>query len=286
MKLSREAIVGIDLGGTNVRVGKVRGGKLQRHHAQRITGHDSEEHVLAEIFQATDRVFDEEVVGIGCCVPSVVDIDRGIVYSPENIPSWRQVYLKDAIERRYHVPAYINNDANAFVLGEFYYGQGRGFQNIVGLTLGTGLGGGIIIDGHLYCGNNCGAGEIGSIPYRDSTLENHCAGPFFKQRAGESGEGIFVRAQQGEPEALELYRAYGIELGYAVMIVLYAFDPDLIVFGGSISQAYSFFEGGLRERLRDYEYQHSLERTMITCSRIENVALLGAAALYLDAFGR
>jgi glucokinase len=285
MNRSSEAIIGIDLGGTNVRVGKVRGGELERHHTQRISGHESEEHVLEEIFQATDQIFDKEVVGIGCCVPSVVDVDRGIVYAPENIPSWRKVYLKDAIEKRYDVPAYVNNDANAFVLGELHHGEGRGYQNIVGLTLGTGLGAGIIIDGHLYCGNNCGAGEIGSLPYKDSTLETHCAGPFFKSRAGEAGESIFDRAQQGDSKALEIYHAYGIELGYAVMIVLYAFDPDLIVFGGSISRAFSLFEGGMRERLRDYEYQHSLERTVITCNRIENVALLGAAALYLDALG-
>jgi len=286
MNRSQEAIVGIDLGGTNVRVGKVRGEELERRHAQRISGHESKEHVLEEVFQATDQVFDEEVVGIGCCVPSIVDVDRGIVYAVENIPSWRRVFLKDEIEKRYDVPAHVNNDANAFALGELHFGQGRGYRNIVGLTLGTGLGAGIIIDGHLYCGSNCGAGEIGSLPYKDHTLEHYCAGQFFKSKTGESGEMIFEQAQQGDPHALQIYHEYGSEVGHAVMTALYAYDPELIVLGGSISKAYAFFESGMRERLKDYDYQHALERLVIENTENENIAILGAVALFLEAGNR
>lgn len=281
--MSSEAILGIDLGGTQVRVGKVRAGELERWEAARITGQERAEVVLDEIFGTIDRVLDREVIGIGCGVPSLVDVEHGIVYSVENIPSWREVPLKDEIESRYGLPAYINNDANAFAVGELHFGKGRGYRNMVGLTLGTGLGAGVIVDGRLYCGANCGAGEVGAIPYRDHTIEHYSSGAFFQREAGVSGEVVSRRAREGDEESLRLFEAFGFELGYAVMVALYAYDPELIVLGGSISRAWPLFEKGMRERLKEYGFQHALERVRIEASEIEHVAILGAAALYLDA---
>jgi glucokinase len=281
--VTNEAVLGVDLGGSRVRVGKVRAGALERHEARRISGHARRDVVLGEIFQAVDQVFDDDVAGIGCGVPSVVDVGRGVVYAVENIPSWHEVPLKDELERRYGVPAAINNDANAFAVGELHFGKGRGRRNLVGMTLGTGLGAGVVIDGRLYNGANCGAGELGAIPYREGSIEQYCAGPFFEREAGVGGNVVFQRAREGDAEALRLFAAYGRELGYAVMVALYAYDPELIVLGGSISRAFPFFERGLRERLREFAYQHALERLEIACSEIEHVAVLGAAALYLNA---
>jgi glucokinase len=281
-----EAILGIDLGGTNVGVGKVRGGELEAHHVQRIAAHEEEARVLEQILQASDRVFDSEVAGIGCGVPSLVDVEQGIVYSVVNIPSWREVHLKEALENHYGVPAFINNDANTFALGELYFGKAQGYRNVVGLTLGTGLGAGVIIDGRLYSGSNCGAGEIGEVPRGEHNIEYYCSGQFFLREAGMSGETVFKRAQEGDRQALELFESFGLELGYAIMTVLYAYDPELIVLGGSISKAFDLFEGGMREQLKQYAYQHALERLVISRSETENVAVLGAAALYLDAGDR
>ena len=278
-----QAIVGVDLGGTQVRVGKVRGEGLQRHHAARISGQESAQVVLDEVCAAIDAVFDGDVRGIGCGVPSVVDLERGVVYTVENIPSWREVPLKAVLESRYRVPAYVNNDANAFAVGELHFGRGRGRRNMVGMTLGTGLGAGVVVDGRLYSGSNCGAGELGAIPYREQTIEYYCSGAFFQRRAGVAGDLLFERATQGDAEAKRLYDEFGFELGHAVMVALYAFDPELIVLGGSISRAYDLFAPGMRRRLREFAYPHALERLEIAHSEIENAAILGAAALYLDA---
>lgn len=280
---AQQAILGIDLGGTRVRVGKVRAGELERSAASPISSRERAEVVAGEVYRTIDGVFDDEVAGIGCGVPSVVDLERGVVYNVENIPAWREVPLKDELESRYGVPAYVNNDANAFAVGELYYGKGRGYHNLVGVTLGTGLGAGVIIDGRLYSGANCGAGEIGAMPYRDGTLEHYCSGAFFQQRAGVAGEVVYRRAQAGDEEARGLFAEFGHELGHAVMTVLYAYDPELIVFGGSISAAFDLFEAAMRERLREFAYPHTIDRLVITRSEIENVAILGAAALYLDA---
>lgn len=277
------AILGIDLGGTNIRLGKVCNGKVVRYHAQRISSKAAEEVILGEMYQAIEAVMDDEVVAIGCGVPSVVDVEAGIVHAVENIPSWTRVPLKARLEERFRLPVLINNDANVFALGELLFGLGRGLKNMVGMTLGTGLGTGVIVDGRLYCGANCGAGEIGSIPYRQGSIETYCSGEFFKRESGESGDAIFERAQQGDEQALELFEAYGRELGQAVMTVLYAYDPELVVLGGSVSKGFSLFEAGLRKRLEDFDYQHSLGRTSITCSEVEHVAILGATALHLEA---
>ncbi|MDX1500721.1 MAG: ROK family protein [Thermoanaerobaculia bacterium] len=279
------AIVGIDLGGTNVRVGRVRGAELEQVEARQISSEAAADRVLQEILDSVDRVLDDTVVGIGCGVPSLVDVDRGTVYSVENIPSWKEVPLGDELEARYGIDAFINNDANAFAVGELYFGKARGYRDIVGLTIGTGLGAGIVVDGRLYGGSNCGAGEIGAMPYRGQKIESYCSGEFFQREAGEAGHLIFARAERGEPEAQRLFHRFGVELGHAILTVLYAYDPELLVLGGSISKAYRWFEGGLRERLADYAYPHALERLEIAVSEVENIAVLGAAALYLDARG-
>lgn len=280
--MSDQAIVGVDLGGTQVRVGKVRGDRLERQHSTPISGQESADTVLGEVCAAIDAVFDGEVRGIGCGVPSVVDLERGVVYTVENIPSWREVPLKDELERRYAVPAYVNNDANAFAVGELHFGKGRGRRNLIGMTLGTGLGAGVVVDGRLYSGSNCGAGELGAIPYREHTLEYYCSGAFFA-RAGVAGHEQQRRAERGDAEARRLYDEFGFELGYAVMVALYAFDPELVVLGGSVSRAFALFAPAMWRRLGEFSYPHALARLEIAPSEVEHVAILGAAALYLDA---
>jgi glucokinase len=281
--MAGETFVGVDLGGTNIRVGQVKAGIVTARAERKISGKAAEDVVLKEIFETIDEVIGDGAAGIGIGVPSVVDVERGIVYTVENIPAWREVHLKDKLESRFGCPAHVNNDANAFALGELHFGKGRGFRDLVGVTIGTGLGSGIIIDGRLYSGPNCGAGEIGAIPYRDSTLEQYAAGPFFVREAGVGGEVVFQRAQGGDPEALRLFHAFGLELGHALLTILYAYDPELIVLGGSIAGALPFFESGVREKLKSFAYQHVLEKLVIARSETEDVAILGAAALCIDA---
>jgi glucokinase len=281
--MAAAAIVGVDIGGTSVRAAKVRDGAIITRAERRIPGQAAADVVLGEVLATVAEVVDDEVSGIGCGVPSVVDVERGIVYDVQHIPAWREVHLKEAFETRFHREAFINNDANAFAVGELYFGRGRGHRDLVGVTLGTGLGAGVIIDGRLYSGHNCGAGEIGAIPYRDGTIEQYCASHFFRREAGAGGDVIAERAASGDAAALGVLHAYGRELGHAVMTILYAFDPEIVVLGGSIAGAFRFFEAGLRERLREFAYQHALARLTIACSEVADVAILGAAALYIDA---
>ncbi len=281
--MSDGTVLGVDLGGTTVTVGAVVGESLQRVTSRRISARAAEEVVLAEVVDAIAELFDESVRGIGCGVPSVVDVETGVVYDVENIPSWREVPLKAALEQRFGVPSYVNNDANAYVVGEFIFGKGRGFRHLVGITLGTGLGVGVITNGTLYAGANCGAGEIGVMPFKEHTVEAYAAGQFFPRECGVTGEVAYRRARDGDPEALGWFESFGAEVGDAIMIVLYAFDPEAIILGGSIARAFDLFERGMRERLQSFAYPHVVERLVIEPSELENAAVLGAAALFYDA---
>ncbi len=284
--MAEPTIIGVDLGGTKVSVGAVTGGLARHIERREVPAAEAAGVVLQTIIDTIDEVFDPSVVGIGCGVPSVVDVEKGIVYDVENIPSWQEVHLKTALEDRFGVPASVNNDANAFVVGEFVFGKGRCFQNVVGMTLGTGLGTGVIVAGRLYSGGNSGVGEIGMMDHKGLTLEEHCSGPFFVREFGVGGDVMYRKAEEGDAEALAAFQHYGRELGEAVMIALYAYDPDALFFGGSISAAHRFFEDGLRESLDRFAYPRVIERLVIDRSELDNAAVLGAAALYVDATGR
>jgi len=280
-----ETIIGVDLGGTKVSVGAVTEGAVGRVVRREVPSQEAADVVLEEILDAIDEVFDPSVVGIGCGVPSVVDVAEGVVFDVENIPSWKEVPLKAALEERFGVAASINNDANAFAVGEHVFGSGKEFANIVGLTLGTGMGTGVIVNGRLYSGANCGAGEIGMMTHKGLTLEDYCSGQFFQRECGAAGQEIYRRARAGDAESLEAFEKYGSELSEAVMIALYAYDPQAVIFGGSISAAFDLFEAGLRRGLTRFVYPHVVERLVMVPSTLENAAVLGAAALYVDATG-
>ena len=277
-----EVIIGVDLGGTNVRAGRVDGNLIKSKVSRPISSQAAAEVVVGEIFAAIDDVLDPSVSGIGIGVPSIVDVERGIVFSVENIPSWQEVPLQDLLEKRFSVPVYINNDANCFALGEFYFGKGRGSRHMVGLIIGTGIGAGVIANGHLYAGANCGAGEIGAIPYKNHTIEYYASGSAFINVYNASGNDLFLRASKGDAKALDVFARHGYEVGHAVIAALYAFDPEIIVLGGSVSRAFAFYEKTMYEKLSSFAYQTALKRLKIAVSEEPDVAILGAAGLVLD----
>ncbi|MCP4898260.1 MAG: ROK family protein [bacterium] len=284
--MSKTSVVGVDLGGTTVTAGAISGDSIQNLCIRSVSAQAEKRVVLDEVFDAIAKVFDDSVVGIGFGVPSVVDLDTGVVFDVENIPAWHRVPLKAELEHHFGVPAYVNNDANAFAVGEHVFGKGRRYHNMVGLTLGTGLGAGIIIDGQLYCGRNCGAGEVGGIPYRGETVEAFCSGQFFPRECGMTGETVYNRARAGDSEAIGVFESYGRELANAIMIVTYAFDPEAIILGGSISSGFDLFQASMREQLKEFAYAHVIDRLVVEASDTENAAVLGAVALYVDATRR
>src|SRR3978361_1619953 len=130
---TKVTLMDIDLGGTQVRAGLVSNGQLLKKAAARIAGLTTEEEVLDRIFSLIEELGVRDVSGIGIGVPSIVDVKRGIVYDTVNIPSWKEVYLKDILEKKFGIPVWVNNDANCFALGEQRYGAGIGTSNLAGV---------------------------------------------------------------------------------------------------------------------------------------------------------
>lgn len=276
------AIVGVDLGGSNVRAGLVEGERLLKIAVREVRSQGRAEEVLADLRSVLESVLTPEVKGIGLGVPSVVDLETGTIYDVQNIPAWKEVPIKTILESEYNIPVYVNNDANCFAAGEKYFGQGRPYRNLVGLIIGTGLGAGIIADGHLYSGTSCGAGEFGMLPYLDANFERYASGQFFLKSFGQQGRELFQKASAGDQEARRIFAEFGRHLGEAIKAIMYAVDPEAIILGGSVSRAYEFFRESMLETVSTFAYSIARNRIRIMPSTTENIAILGAAALYLD----
>lgn len=276
------SIIGVDLGGTNARAGLVEGNRVIKIAVREIRSQGGSEEVLADLKAVVESVLTPEVEGLGIGVPSVVEPQTGTIYDVQNIPAWKEVPLKTILETEYKIPVYVNNDANCFAAGERYFGQGRHYRNLVGLIVGTGLGAGIIADGRLYSGTNCGAGEFGMLPYLDGNFERYASGQFFLKSYGQPGKEFYRRAVAGEEEARRIFSEFGRHLGEAIKAIMYAVDPEAIILGGSVSRAFEFFKDSMLETVSGFAYSIALKKITIMPSVTDNIAILGAAALYLD----
>jgi glucokinase len=281
--MSAEKVIGIDLGATNIRGALVTQESHSNPVSTKIHSNGSVEEVLNDIYQTIDALISPQIKAIGIGVPSVVDIEEGIVYDVQYIPSWKEVPLKRTLEEKYKIPVFVNNDANCFALGEYHFGKGRGATSMIGLTIGTGLGGGVIVNSKLFPGRNCGAGEFGLLPYKDNILEYYCSGSFFKNVHGLDGTEVYAAAKKGDAKALALYAELGTHVGNAIKAVMYTYDPELIILGGSVSQAFDWFSKTMWQEIKTLAYGKSAERIRIEISNLTNSGILGAAALYYDA---
>jgi glucokinase len=280
--MKEKTIIGVDLGGTNIRVGKVHNNNIVDLYSQQISSNGSEQEVLDEIITSIYKTFDESVLGIGIGVPSVVDVKNGIIYDVINIPSLKEVKLKKILEEEFNIPVYINNDANCFVVGEKHFGAGKNYENIVGLIIGTGLGAGIYANGKLYLGANCGAGEFGMLPYKDGLYEDYCSGKYFKNKLNTTGEKAFCKAEEGDEGAIRLLNDFGTHIGNAISAIILTIDPEIIILGGSVSIAFKYFKDSMERVLKKFPYQNSVKKLKIVESTLNQVSILGAAALYYE----
>jgi glucokinase len=275
-------IIGIDLGGTNIRGGCIEDMALKRVLSKKLTAHHDANEVLQQLFDITDALITPSTTAIGIGVPGLVDLHTGTVSDVVNIPSWKKISLQQILEQRYNIPVLINNDANCFALGEYYFGKGKKTDSMVGLTIGTGLGSGLILNKQLYTGTHCGAGEFGMIPYMDQCIEYYASGQFFKNVYGIEGEVAFQRAFNGATEAIDMYCEFGTHLGNAIKTILFALDVELIILGGSVSKAFTLFEKSMWNSIMEFPYKETANSLKIEVSELENSGILGAAALHYN----
>jgi glucokinase len=150
------------------------------------------------------------------------------------------------------------------------------------LIIGTGLGSGVIINDKLFEGANCGAGEFGEVDYMDHNYEYYASGQFFLNCYNKSGNEIYKEALAGDKQAIAIFEEYGVHLGNVIKMILYSYDPEMIILGGSVRDAYSLFEKTMWQRIRTFSYPKSLEHFKLGVSTLEASGVLGAASLYYD----
>ncbi len=279
-------IIGIDLGGTKVCVGLFENKKLIDKKYRLIpSNNDNPEDLIHLIIELVSQLIDDSVIGIGMGVPSLVNREKGIVYQVQNIPSWEKVHLADILKDTFKIPVYLDNDANCFAIGEYKFGAGQNCDNFVGITLGTGMGAGIITNKHLLKDANCGSGEFGSIPYLDGIYEDYCSGKFFKTHYNETGENLLSQAKEGNNTAIQAFHQFGKHLGNAIKTIMLSVDPKEIIIGGSVSSSKEFFIDSLMKTVEDFPYPNSVKNLKIKFSNTKNIAILGAASLIYDRTG-
>lgn len=278
----KSTLLGIDIGGTNLKVGRVENAKIVEQTYTAVDINLSKEQTLFSLFEAIDRVINSDVSSIGIGVPAIVNPITGLVYDVQNIPSWKEVALKELLEERYQLKVSINNDANCFALGEKTYGKGKTYENFIGLSVGTGIGMGIILDNKLYNGVLCGAGEVGMLPYKDGILEDYSSSFFFTNNYKTSAKEMSYKAANGNLEALKSFAEFGRHFGETIKAILYLFAPEAIILGGSISKSFPYFKESMEQTLKSFAYQSQIHDLKIELSDQDGIAILGAAALCLQ----
>lgn len=276
----KQAYIGVDLGGTKVASGKVLGGRLLDTITEPVTAQaEDPQEITAIIAKTIKGLMDESVTGIGIGVPGLVDRERGIAYDVLNIPSWKEVHLRQLLQEEFQVPIYLDNDSNCFALGEYRYGSWAGTRDFVGITLGTGMGAGIIKNGALMPDAHSCSGEFGNIPYLDGIYEHYSSGMFFARKYGQTGEAVAKAAENKESWALEAYEEFGTHLGNAIKTIIMAVDPGMIIIGGSVARARALFEEAMWRSISGFSFVSVLEDIQVKFSETAHPAIFGAAAL-------
>jgi glucokinase len=277
-------VLGVDVGGTKIACARVDS-SLSIHHCATLPTRAAEgrEISIGQVFAAIEACLTPDVQAIGICAPGPLNPKTGVVINPPNLPGWHNVPLADIVSNKYRVPCSVENDANAAGLAEALHGAARGCSSVFYVTLSTGIGAGIILDGRIYHGRNGAAGEGGhvSIDYRSPIVCN-CGVPGCIE-ALASGSAVAARGldpcRLSDCELDELATMIGSWLGGVVSLL----DPDIIVVGGGLSR----IGDPLFRRLRAVVPQRTInqfagETPIVPAALAENVGVLGAAAVVLS----
>jgi glucokinase len=284
--------IGVDLGGTKILAGVVdRDGSIVRRH-ERATPQDSQEHVLAELEAAVAELMADSVAAVGFGVPSPIDQAKGVVVRCVNVPL-EDAPLRDRMHERFGVPVGLDNDANAAAHGEWRAGAGRGEDDIVMLTLGTGVGGGVISGGRPFRGRNGAGAELGHVvivhdgrPCQGACtgrghLETYASGSAASAAAREAfgpsadAHRLVRLANEGDPQAKELLEDVARHLGSGIGSFVNIFGPQLVILGGGFGvAAYDYLRGPAEEVMR----REALE-PMRSAARLAKAELGTAAGL-------
>ena len=328
-KSDNSYVIGVDLGGTKISAGAVSrdGSRIAGVRSIETQAELGAEGVVDRIIGCIEGVIldathetgaaRKDFIGIGLGAPGPLDRENGIVVVAPNL-GWRDFPLRDRVMARLGLPATLDNDANCATVGEWWLGAARGGRNVVGITIGTGIGGGLIINGELYHGSSDVAGEIGHTTIdvngrhckcgNYGCLEAYASGPAIATRAREAlvredttsvlpsmvgnhldkitAETVYKAAKQGDVLANELVRDTARYLGAGIATLLNVVNPDVVVVAGGVTAAGEALFGPLRTEVRRRAFRPAVEACRIVPAELTGTAgIVGAVKTFLNANG-
>lgn len=315
-------MIAVDIGGTSFRVALVDPRMtIHARSAQPTRAQDGAstavDRIIAAIRETAAQVSPESLKGIAVATAGPIDPAHGIILTPPSLPSWRRVPLKDRLTAAFPQPVWVEHDADMAAWGEYRFGAGRGYERLVYLTVSTGIGGGVILDGRLLRGAKVSAAELGHIVIDPNGPDCNCGGKGHVE-AMASGTAIArmaaERLRKGEPSTLlnrcnndpphitarmvaeearagdalagEILRKAGRNLGLAVVSLIHIFDPDVVIIGGGVSNAGELLLGPVRETIAKRAMRDFRDRAQIVPSALgDNSGIIGVAAFAFEALG-
>lgn len=301
--MRRKFIIGIDLGGTNLKIAlldlKYR---IKNKKVLRTQEFIQKESLILAIIDSINKIIESNklkktsILGIGLGLPGPIDTRKGIVHFFPNIPGWKEVNLKGILEKRLRLPVFVDNDAKLMCLAEHKLGAAKGANNAVCLTLGTGVGGGIVINGGLYRGSSNAAGEIGHVPLNEKGPRCNCGGYgcleayIGNNRILAEGRRLFKRdisleelsslAKKQNRKAKALWKTFAQRLGIALVGTVNLLNPDCIVIGGGVAEAGRLLFNNIRKVILKRAMSVQARQVKIFKAKLgNNAGLIGAAIL-------
>lgn len=288
----------VDVGGTKVAVAAINHGGtiLRKIHAP--TDLSGPQAVVEQIITMSRTLFNgDKPAAVGICVPAVLEHHTDRVLWAPNLPGWEDADLKSLLSERLNVPASVEYDGHAAVLGEWWAGKGRGYTSIASVIIGTGIGGGFIVDGQLWRGRDRLAGAVGWFPVHtpDGMVhwETAAAGPAIARRAlhfihegeptrlnadGLTAKSVFDAAREGDSVACRVIEEIADYIGYGVAAVISFANPQIVILGGSIGQHADLILPAVEHIAGQWAQPYSARKLPIVCTRLgEEAGLLGAA---------
>lgn len=314
--------IGIDVGGTNVKIALVdKSGKIIYSNSVPTYAKMGYEYTVNNIKQAIKDLMKEtntsakDIDGIGFDFPGQVDYKTGVVKLAPNIPGWVNVPIAQMIEEEFHIPTRIDNDVRCAALGEMKFGAGQGCENFVCITVGTGIGSGLVVNGQLVRGASNAAGEIGHIKLQmkdglicgcgdTGCLEAYASGPsivamaqdyikggkstkFREMAAAEGGEitpyMVAKAAEAGDPVAKRIFAIVGEYIGIGLTSVINLLNPEKVIIGGGVAEAGDLLLEPIRKTIKERAMVVAGSAVEIVPAQLGNSAGVIGASMLIDA---
>ncbi len=298
--MKKKIALALDLGGTNIRLAAIGedGNVYSRSRSATPTGSSSIE-IVDQIVKLADECRrevpeDSEIFAIAAAVPATINEEAGILTKLPNLPALEGVQLRDILTQRLHIPAILENDANAAAYGENWLGASRGVDDSICITLGTGVGGGLIINGQPFRGKDGTAGELGHVCVEPQgvpcgcggrgCIEQYASATAIVRMAREAGMDVnssldvYMAASEGNVNADRVFRKMGSYLGIGIASLINVLNPEMVVLGGGVSAAWDRFIGTVADEIAIRSFREPATRAKIVRAELgDDAGILGAA---------